>query len=81
MPPILWSATGSLQSLVCSSHNGVSMETLLAIMFDFILMGMFSLATLCGCFVFKKQLKSFLQDFLEIKTEKIRGIKDGSSSK
>ena len=57
------------------------METIVAIMFDFMLMGVFSLVTICGCFVFKKQLKERLQDFLDIKTDKVRGIKDGSSNK
>ena len=57
------------------------MEILLAIIFDFVLIGSFALLTLCGCFVFRKQLKAHLQDFLEIKTDKIRGIKDGTSNK
>jgi hypothetical protein len=57
------------------------MGTIVAIMFDFMLMGMFSLLTLCGCFVFKNKIKKRLQDFLDIKTDKIREIKDGSSNK
>ena len=57
------------------------METLLAIVFDFVLIGSFALLTLCGCFVFRKPLKERIQDFLDIKTDKVRGIKDGTSNK
>ena len=57
------------------------METLLAIIFDFLIIGLFSLLTICGCFVFRKPIKSGLQDFLDIKTDKIRSVKDGPSSK
>jgi hypothetical protein len=57
------------------------MGLILAIIFDFMIIGLF--VSLMGfvCLLFKKQIKEWLQDYLEIKTDKIRGIKDGTNHK
>ena len=57
------------------------MESFIAIVFDFLIFGTGVMGLTLTGFVFKKQLKAHLQDFLDIKTDKIRGIKDGTSNK